>query len=92
MRRRGIDPRWPPSQDVVSWTAWHRLHAWDPRWEQHVITGNGPAEHAYTRWTHWDQTDPRWQVTVSTPPMRTLTRCWNWLQPGFQPNARKSNT
>jgi hypothetical protein len=64
MRRRGIDPRWPPSQDVVSWAAWHRLHAWDPRWEQPVIIGNGPTQHAYTRWTHWDQTDPRWQVTI----------------------------
>lgn len=64
MRQRGIDPRWPPGQDVVSWAAWHRLHAWDPQWEQRVIVGNGPPEHAYTRWTSWEQADARWQVCV----------------------------
>jgi hypothetical protein len=64
MRQRGIDPRWPPDQDAVSWAAWHRLHAWDPQWQQHVILGNGPADHNYARWTAWSQNDPRWQVQV----------------------------
>ena len=64
MRQRGIDPRWPPSQAVIGWAAWHRMHAWDPQWEQQVITGNGPPEHAYARWKHWEQSDERWRVQV----------------------------
>lgn len=62
MRQRGIDPNYPPSQDLINWAAWHRLHAWDPQWEQRVILGNGPAEHHYAIWSHWQQGDPRWKV------------------------------
>ena len=64
MRNRGFDPRWPPTQDLINWAAWHRMHAWDPQWEQHVIVGNGPAEHSYDSWTNWEQNDERWQVVV----------------------------
>ena len=64
MRKRGYDPRWPPTQDVLNWASWHRMHAWDPQWEQHVIIGNGPPEHSYTGWVHWKQTDARWQIRV----------------------------
>ena len=64
MRNRGFDPRWPPSQHVLNWASWHRMHAWDPQWEQDVIVGNGTEEHVYGRWTSWQQTDERWQVTV----------------------------
>jgi hypothetical protein len=31
IRTRGIDPRWPPNQDTLSWAAWHRMHAHDPQ-------------------------------------------------------------
>jgi len=64
IRKRGLDPKWPPNQHTLNWASWHRMHAWDPRWEQHVIVGNGPAEHSYTSWTDWKQADERWQVTV----------------------------
>ncbi len=64
MRKRGFDPQWPPDQDVLNWASWHRMHAWDPQWEQHVIIGNGPPEHSYDCWIHWKQTDARWQVRV----------------------------
>jgi hypothetical protein len=64
MRNRGIDPRWPPTQDVLNWASWQRMHAWDPQWEQPVIMGNGPATHSYDCWIHWKQADKRWQVTV----------------------------
>jgi hypothetical protein len=64
MRNRGIDPKWPPSQHVLNWAAWHRMHAWDPQWEQHVIVGNGPSDHSYGRWIHWKQNDERWRVHV----------------------------
>lgn len=64
LRSRGIDPNWPPSQHLLNWAAWHRVHAWDPQWEPHVITGNGPATHRYDRWRSWQQGDPRWQVDL----------------------------
>jgi hypothetical protein len=64
MRERGIDPRWPPSQDVLNWASWHRMHTWDPQWEQHVIRGNGSLEHDYSRWMSWQQTDPRWKINI----------------------------
>lgn len=64
MRDRGFDPRWPPSQHVLNWASWHRMHAWDPQWEQDVIVGNGGEEHVYGRWTSWPQNDTRWQVTA----------------------------
>ncbi len=64
MRKRGFDPKWPPDQDVLNWASWHRMHAWDPQWEQHVITGNGPPDHSYEYWRHWKQGDERWCVNV----------------------------
>jgi hypothetical protein len=64
MRQRGFDPQWPPDQDVLNWASWHRMHAWDPQWEQRVIIGNGPPDHSYKCWTGWKQADERWQVTV----------------------------
>lgn len=64
MRNRGFDPKWPPTQDVLNWASWHRMHAWDPQWEQHVIVGNGLPEHAYDCWINWKQTDERWEVCV----------------------------
>jgi hypothetical protein len=64
MWNRGFDPKWPPTQDVLNWASWHRMHAWDPQWEQHVIIGNGSPEHSYSCWIHWKQNDKRWQVSV----------------------------
>jgi hypothetical protein len=64
IRERGIDPQWPPTQHTFNWAAWHRLHAWDPRWEPHVIDGNGPPSHTYARWKRWTQDEGRWRVTV----------------------------
>ena len=64
MRDRGFDPKWPPTQHVLNWASWHRMHAWDPQWEQTVIVGNGTPEHDYGRWLPWPQHDERWQVSV----------------------------
>ena len=83
MRARGIDPRWPPSQDLLNWAAWHWLHAWDPQWESRVIVANGPATHRYDRWLTWQQGDPRWQVerldTTTLTPAATLHRLVAWI-------------
>ena len=62
MWERGVDPKWPPSQHLLNWASWHRMHAWDSQWEQAVITEGNSAEHDYSRWTAWQQGDPRWQV------------------------------
>lgn len=86
MRDRGFDPKWPPSQDFLNWAAWHRMHAWDPQWEQRVITSNAAPDHPYNRWTTWQQTDPRWQVnvidttTVDAETMREMVTAWVQLE------------
>ena len=98
IRERGIDPKWPPSQHTLNWAAWHRVHAWDPQWEQHVIVGNGPEDHAYDRWTDWAQGDPRWQVhVIDTSELgveRLLTDLGEWVEsertktPALSPSSR----
>jgi len=84
MRKRGFDPRWPPTQDVLNWASWHRMHAWDPQWEQRVIIGNGPFEHSYDCWIHWKQNDKRWQVrvidTTATDVELMLDRVATWVK------------
>jgi hypothetical protein len=84
MRNRGIDPRWPPTQHTLNWAAWHRMHAWDPQWEQHVIVGNGPPEHSYSSWSNWEQTDERWQVriinTTDADVKLMLDWCATWVE------------
>jgi hypothetical protein len=84
MRNRGLDPRWLPTQATLNWAAWHRMHAWDPQWEQHVIVGNGPPELSYERWIYWNQTDARWQVnmidTTSMEIQQTLDRVAAWVK------------
>ncbi|MFZ4659873.1 MAG: hypothetical protein ACOYNY_22885 [Caldilineaceae bacterium] len=79
LRARGIDPDWPPSQHLLNWASWHRLHAWDPQWEPHVITGNGPATHRYDRWRSWQQGDPRWQVDLLDTTTLTIDETLHWL-------------
>jgi hypothetical protein len=64
MRARGIDPRWPPSQALLNWASWHRMHADDPQWEQHVILDSSPFPELHARWSAWRRGDPRWQVHV----------------------------
>ncbi len=90
MRDRGFDPRWPPSQHVLNWASWHRMHAWDPQWEQDVITGTLADKHDYGRWTGWEQHDPRWQVevidTTDLDPEQVMTSLSNWMA------ARKSSS
>jgi hypothetical protein len=84
MRARGIDPRWPPTQDTLCWASWHRMHAREPQWEPHVIDGNGPASHRYDRWRGWSNDDPRWQVfildTTGLTVDQTLAELVDWLQ------------
>ncbi len=84
MRDRGIDPRWPPNQDTVSWAAWHRMHAHDPQWEQHVVFSRAGPEYDYTAWTHWQRGDPRWRVlvidTTSASAEEVIDRVATWVR------------
>ncbi len=98
MWERGIDPRWPPSQEVLSWASWHRMHAWDPQWEPQFSEGNVPASHSYARWTNWEQKDARWHVTVIDSTKldveQTLDMITNWVKtereqtPHLSPDTR----
>jgi hypothetical protein len=62
IRARGIDPRWPPTQQTLSWASWHRMHADDPQWEPQAITQASPFPQHLGRWREWTHGDPRWQV------------------------------
>ena len=97
LRDRGIDPRWPPNQHHLNWAAWHRMHAWDPAWEQHVITKNGPTTHDYTRWTPWKEGDPRWRTalldTSQGDAQDTMDGIVRWVgAAAFAPNALTPET
>jgi hypothetical protein len=72
LRERGIDPKWPPNQHHFNWASWHRMHAYDPQWEQHVVHTNTPAGHDNQRWTNWQAGDPRWNNYILDT--TTLTR------------------
>ncbi|HSI86536.1 MAG: hypothetical protein ACAI35_21080 [Candidatus Methylacidiphilales bacterium] len=74
MRARGVDPKWPPNQHHLNWAAWHRMHAWDPGWEQHVINRNGPSEHNYACWASWQPGDSRWRVPVFDTTLHDATQ------------------
>jgi hypothetical protein len=84
MRARGIDPRWPPTQDTLGWASWHRMHARESQWEPRVIEGNGPATHRYDRWRGWAQDDPRWQIFILDTTLltvkQTLEPLLGWVQ------------
>jgi len=52
------------TQDMLSWSAWQRVHAVDPQWRQDVIVQGRPCEMQWERWTSWKRGDPRWRVHV----------------------------
>jgi hypothetical protein len=83
IRARGIDPRWPPTQQTLSWASWHRMHAYDPQWEPQVITQASPFPQLVARWRDWTRDDPRWQVlcmdTTSWTVADTVRYVQNWI-------------
>jgi hypothetical protein len=49
----------------LSWAAWLRRHAEDPRWMPEVIIGNDRVpEMRWERWSEWQAGEPRWQLRV----------------------------
>jgi hypothetical protein len=51
-------------QDMLSWAAWHRMHAIDPQWRPDVITQDSPAYMQWDRWKEWQQGNPAWRVSI----------------------------
>jgi hypothetical protein len=90
MRQRGIDPNWPPNQDVLSWASWHRMHAWDPQWEQHVIVDND-VEHFYNRWKNWQQYDHRWNTKIIDTTDNTDEKTMYLLKEWISEERKKEN-
>lgn len=64
LKLRTPDPRWPLGMDTFCWAVFHRLHAEDPQWEQHVCTDRDHSASVWSRWLEWGKGDPRWDVWV----------------------------
>ena len=60
----GVDPNWPVHMDHFCWAVFHRMHARDPRFEQHVLKKMGYADAVWSRWDQWTAGDPRWNVFI----------------------------
>ena len=60
----GIDPEWPIGMDTFCWAVFHRMHARDPQWEQHVCTDREHEPSLWSRWLGWSKDDPRWNVFI----------------------------
>jgi uridine phosphorylase len=52
------------TQDMLSWAAWLRLHAADPRWRPDVVREGGAPGMRWDRWEGWTGGDPRWRCPV----------------------------
>lgn len=70
LRERGTPPA---TQEQLSWAAWHRVHARDPRWHPEVMEA-GLRPYGWDRWSRWLPGDRRWQfeifnTTAASPPV-----------------------
>ena len=88
MRARGIDPRWPPSQGLLNWASWHRMHAHDPQWEPLAFTAHCPYPQHLERWNTWERGDTRWQVERVDTTALSVEETVEWLRAWIE--ARRS--
>ena len=63
LKARG-DHSFYATQDVLSWSAWQRMHAVDPQWRQDVLRAQGIPTMQWQRWENWQQGDARWQIQL----------------------------
>jgi hypothetical protein len=88
MQARGLDPRWPPSQALLNWASWQRMHAHDPQWEPQAITAQCPYPQHLGRWNQWERGDPRWQVERVDTTTLSVEETLDWLRAWIK--ARRS--
>jgi hypothetical protein len=60
----GVHSDWPIGMDHFCWSAYHRMHARDPQFEQHVCLDREWDPAMWSRWTDWKEGDPRWDVFI----------------------------
>ncbi len=60
------------TQEMLSWSAWLRVHAADPGWRPDVIQDGAWPALRWDRWAGWKRGDPRWQTAVVDTTGRTL--------------------
>ena len=53
-----------PLDDLLSWAAWMRGHAADPRWRPDVIRSDAADQLRWERWSSWERGNPHWRVRV----------------------------
>jgi hypothetical protein len=80
---------WARSQEHVdaylSWAAWMRRHAEDPRWMPEVIvTDDGLPDMRWDRWSGWRVGDRRWRVhvidTSALPVEEVASQIVDWIR------------
>ena len=80
----GIDPDWPIGMDTFCWAVFHRMHARDPQWEQHVCTDREHEPSIWSRWLDWSKDDPRWNVFIHDSTEEdletTIQRVVKWIE------------
>jgi hypothetical protein len=52
------------TMDMLSWSAWLRVHAVDPEWYPQVIRQQGYDLMNWENWQAWNTGDKRWQVAI----------------------------
>lgn len=82
LRARGDQTSYA-TQDVLSWSAWQRMHAVDPQWRQDVLRAEGISAFQWQRWENWQQGDTRWQMQLIDTTSLTINgmveRVAGWL-------------
>lgn len=72
-----------PTQELLSWAAWQRVHVVEPQWRQDVICNVPLPEMRWERWMDWRRGDPRWQAEVidtsSLTPQQVAGAIAGWI-------------
>jgi hypothetical protein len=82
LRRRGTPEA--ATQEMLNWSAWHRMHAVDPQWRQDVIVEDAEPGMRWERWRDWRRGNLGWRVTThdtTGSSIREVARAVNeWCQ------------
>ena len=68
------------NQDTLNWSAWLRVHTYNPQWEPHVITNNAWSGLDFSTWAKLDNWDTLAEIKVIDTTDLDLTQTSNQLK------------